>query len=177
MRALLPLIVTALVIAGCGDSPSTTSYTQEVAASSATPTPTPSPSPTATASPSATPTPAAPATNGTEVKGGKVTVIGTEFKFDPDALSAKAGKVQVTLKNTGSAPHEIVFLKSDAAPDALTPGTDGTVPEKTSVGEVSQIPGGQSKTATISFKPGSYVFVCNIPGHYQAGMYGSLVVR
>jgi plastocyanin len=179
MRLTPAPLVAALAIAGCGGAGETTSYTtpyKELASSgtpaaqTATPEPTPSPTPTPTPSPT-------PAFDGTPVEGGKVTVIGTEFKFDPAALSSKPGKIQVTLDNQGAAPHEIVFIKTDADEGSLTPGSDGTVPEKGAVGEVSAIPGGQTKTATVAFKPGHYVYVCNVPGHYQSGMHGTLVVQ
>ncbi|MEA2125079.1 MAG: hypothetical protein QOI80_1861 [Solirubrobacteraceae bacterium] len=176
--ACIAVATSASLLAGCGGSTETTSYTTEAPAATApaeTATVESTPSPTATPKPSPTPTPQVPA--GTEVKGGKITVTGTEFKFDPSAMSAKAGKVEVTLDNQGSAPHEIVFIKTDAAPDALKPGTDGKVPEDDAVGDVPEIPGGKSKAATIDFKPGNYVFVCNVPGHYQSGMYGTLVVK
>jgi uncharacterized cupredoxin-like copper-binding protein len=51
------------------------------------------------------------------------------------------------------------------------------VSEKTSVGEVSETKAGASKTAAIELKPGQYVFVCNIPGHYKGGMFGRLTVQ
>jgi plastocyanin len=180
MRFTLVPLAAALAIAGCGGSTETTSYTtpySELAPSesaSATPSPSPTPSPTAEPSPSPTPT---PAFEGTPVKGGKVDVVGTEFQFEPAAMTAKPGKVDVTLDNKGAAPHEIVFLKTKADEGALKPGADGRVPEKGKVGEVSEIPGGQTKTSTVTFKPGHYVYVCNVPGHYQSGMHGTLVVK
>ena len=42
---------------------------------------------------------------------------------------------------------------------------------------MSETPGGQSKSESIDLKPGKYVFVCNIPGHYKDGMAGQLTVR
>jgi uncharacterized cupredoxin-like copper-binding protein len=177
MRFTLAPLVAALLIAGCGGPGETTSYTQPYSEleSSKTAAPSPSPTPSPSATPSATPT---PAFQGTPIKGGKVTVAGTEFKFQPAALTTKPGKVQVTLDNKGSAPHEIVFLKTNTDEAGLKPGTDGKVPEQGKVGEVSEIPGGQTKTATVTFKkPGHYVFVCNVPGHYQGGMHGTLVVQ
>jgi uncharacterized cupredoxin-like copper-binding protein len=180
MRFLVGIAIalTLPALAACGGGGSSVSYTTAVnpePAKRAEPTPSPSPSPTATPTPKETAAPA-PA-NATEVKGGKVAFDATEFKFDPDALTAKAGKVQVTLKNSGAAPHEIVFIKTKLDPGALQPGTDGRVSEKGSVGEVPEIEGGATKSAAITFKPGNYIFVCNIPGHYQAGMHGTLLVR
>jgi plastocyanin len=180
MRYIVGIAIasTVPVLAACGGGGSSVSYTTAVTpapAASTTPEPSPSPSPTATPTPKETAAPA-PA-NATAVEGGKVTVEGTEFKFAPDALTADAGKIEVTLSNAGSAPHEIVFIKTKLDPGALEPGTDGRVSEKGAVGEVPEIEGGATKSATISFKPGNYVFVCNVPGHYQGGMHGTLVVR
>jgi plastocyanin len=178
MRLTVACLIAASLLAGCGGSTETTSYTTEAPAAASpaeTQTPTATPTETATASPSPSPTESAPA--GTPIKGGKATFIGTEFKFDPAAASAQAGKIDVTFDNKGSAPHELVFIKTDAPADSLKPGTDGRVPEKGSVGEVAEIPGGKSDSSTIDFKPGNYVYVCNVPGHYQSGMYGSLVVK
>ena len=31
--------------------------------------------------------------------------------------------------------------------------------------------------ATLNLKPGTYTFLCTIPGHYQTGMHGRLVVQ
>jgi plastocyanin len=171
------LIAAALTIAGCGEQTETNSYTTAYSEleSEATATPTPSPTPSPSPSPSPTPT---PAFEGTAIEGGEVTVVGTEFKFDPEGLTTEPGKVAVTLDNQGSAPHNIVFLRTKTEADALEPGPDGTVPETNSVGKVPEIAGGQTDTATVTFKkPGHYVYVCNVPGHYQSGMFGTLVVE
>ena len=31
--------------------------------------------------------------------------------------------------------------------------------------------------ATLDLKPGTYTFLCAIPGHFQAGQHGTLVVK
>jgi uncharacterized cupredoxin-like copper-binding protein len=36
---------------------------------------------------------------------------------------------------------------------------------------------GGSKTLTLHLKPGTYTFYCSVPGHRQAGMQGTLVVK
>jgi plastocyanin len=109
-------------------------------------------------------------------EGGKITVDATEYAFDPKAMTAGAGKLAITLDNKGKVPHELVVLKSDAAPDSL-PVSDGRVSEDDAVGEVSETDGGATKAKTFDLKAGKYVYVCNIPGHYSDGMYGSLVVK
>jgi uncharacterized cupredoxin-like copper-binding protein len=36
---------------------------------------------------------------------------------------------------------------------------------------------GASKTLMLNLKPGTYKFYCSVPGHRQAGMEGTLVVK
>jgi len=111
----------------------------------------------------------------TAASGAKVTVTTTEYAFAPMAITAKAGKLTLTLDNKGKIPHEIVVLRTSAAADGLKV-SGGRVSETTSVGEVSETAGGVTKSTTLDLKPGSYVYVCNIPGHYGDGMRGTLTV-
>lgn len=39
------------------------------------------------------------------------------------------------------------------------------------LGEVSELDPGASGKLTITLKPGKYILYCNIPGHYQSGMW------
>jgi uncharacterized cupredoxin-like copper-binding protein len=108
--------------------------------------------------------------------GGKLAVATTEYAFAPTTVTAKAGKLTITLDNKGKIPHELVVLKTGAAAASL-PVTSGRVSESKSVGEVSETKAGATKSTTLNLKAGSYVFVCNIPGHYADGMRGTLTVR
>ena len=45
------------------------------------------------------------------------------------------------------------------------------------IGEVEGIAGGQSKTLEVDLEPGHYALICNIPGHYEPGMYSDFEVE
>ncbi|MDX6679296.1 MAG: hypothetical protein QOE31_3348 [Solirubrobacteraceae bacterium] len=108
--------------------------------------------------------------------GKRLAVSASEFAFHPSTTEVTAGRLTITMKNAGKYDHELVVLKTDAAPDALKVSA-GKVSEKDAIGEISETKGGASKSATLNLKPGSYVYVCNIPGHYANGMRGRLTVR
>jgi uncharacterized cupredoxin-like copper-binding protein len=64
-------------------------------------------------------------------------------------------------------------------------GPDNRVSENGSVGEASAdcgtgagegIAPGHASWVTLALKPGRYEVLCNLPGHYAAGMYSELDV-
>lgn len=104
-----------------------------------------------------------------------------------DTTSVPRGKVSFDVRNAGTLTHELVVLP---LPDGQAAGTravgaDGTVDESGSAGEASAncaegagegILPGSSSWATLELKPGRYELICNLPGHYSAGMYTVLTV-
>jgi uncharacterized cupredoxin-like copper-binding protein len=93
--------------------------------------------------------------------GPSITVTGTDaMKYDPDTINVKAGQpVTIVFKNGGIIAHDFV-----------TTGGDTNV-KLTGVGS------GRQQTGTFEAnKPGTYQFVCNQPGHKEAGMVGKIVV-
>ena len=153
----LVAIAMAFVVAGCGSSSTSTSHPDAAIVN------------TASGTTDATSSSAAP--------GNKLSLKLSEYSITPDVTVVKAGKVKVTAANNGAMPHEAVFLKTDTPAAKLKVASNGRVSESDSVGEVADIPGNKSKSGTLDLKPGKYVIVCNIPGHYQQGMYTALVVK
>jgi plastocyanin len=80
------------------------------------------------------------------------------LSFNTKALSAKAGTVTITFRNTAQIEHNV----------AVAQGT-------TVLGSTPTFTGG-NRTLTLTLKPGAYTFYCTVPGHRQAGMEGSLTV-
>lgn len=101
--------------------------------------------------------------------------------------SVPAGSVSLRVTNSGALTHELVVLplSGDARPGQRAVGSDGAVSEAGSLGEASDNcgagsgdgikPGGVSWT-TLDLKPGRYELVCNVPGHYAAGMHSEIDV-
>lgn len=82
------------------------------------------------------------------------------LSWDKDTLSAKAGKVTITMDNPSS----------DSQPHAVSI-EGGSVSQG---GRIAQ-PGGTS-TVTANLEPGTYTFYCPVGSHRQAGMEGTLTV-
>jgi uncharacterized cupredoxin-like copper-binding protein len=96
----------------------------------------------------------------------------SEFKIATSTSDVQAGKVTFTAVNDGKTAHELVVIKTDKAAGDL--GKGSRVSESGSVGEVSDVAPGQTKSNTIDLKPGHYALICNIPGHYMSGMHADL---
>jgi len=103
-----------------------------------------------------------------------------DFSITLDPSTASAGSVTFNIDNQGPATHEFVVFKTDLAPDALPTASDGTVDEEGKgvqhIDEVEDIAAGSTQTLTTDLKSGSYVVICNLPGHYQQGMRAPLTV-
>jgi uncharacterized cupredoxin-like copper-binding protein len=100
----------------------------------------------------------------------------SEFDFTPQTLSAKAGKLRVTAENHGKSPHEFVLIRTAKAARALpTKGAEAS--EAGAVGEIPEQKPGHRASHVFRLKPGRYVYICNVPGHYKAGMAGTLTVK
>lgn len=115
---------------------------------------------------------------GASSAGGLEIGMGDDF-YKPTAVTAKAGKIDVSAVNNGAILHELVLAKTDANPADLPTAPDGSVDEEKvdSPGEIPDVAAGETKSTTFNLKPGKYVMFCNIPGHYAAGMYGSFIVK
>jgi hypothetical protein len=84
-------------------------------------------------------------------------------------------KVTFQVSNVGQLPHEFVVLKTDKSANDL--GTGSRVPEDGNVGETGDVQTGDSKTLKLKLKPGHYALICNLPGHYAAGMHTDFTVK
>ena len=124
-----------------------------------------------------------PATTSTQQPGqgavSNVTIQMGEYFFKPNDVTVSAGKVAITAPNKGKIDHELVLLKTDVSPAKLKTEKDGEVTEEaySGPGEIPDVESGETGKTTLNLKPGTYAMICNLPGHYKAGMFGSVTVK
>jgi azurin len=117
-----------------------------------------------------------------------VSTAGEALQYAPAALNSPAsGEVKVTFKNGSAAQkHNWVLVKGGDAEaqkvdDAAAAAGEaaGYIPSDPNIiASVKLLNGGESGTATFAAPAaGSYTFLCTFPGHYVAGMKGTLTVK
>lgn len=92
-------------------------------------------------------------------KGGKLTIPADAtgaLAFQYGKATAPAGKITVAMPNPAPIQHDISIQGVGKGPVVGTGGTS---------------------TFTATLKPGTYTFLCTVPGHAQAGMKGTLTVK
>lgn len=104
----------------------------------------------------------------------KVSTLDT-LKFDPASVSVKMGQtVKFEITNTGAIPHEFVLgdqATQDQEESAMSSGNMMGGPNAV------QLQPGESATVIWKFTTmGSVIYGCHEPGHYAAGMKGTVDV-
>ena len=149
--ACAALLVLALGLAACGDDDDDSG---EPAATS---------TPAATATTPATPLPTETTDTTASGGGGGATTLDVaadpsgQLKFDPTELSAPAGDITLDLTNDSAVPHNIAVDGAEGVSDTIQDG--GTA------------------ELTVNLPAGTYEYSCDVPGHRQAGMVGTLTVQ
>jgi plastocyanin len=78
-----------------------------------------------------------------------------DLKYHPSTVKARVGKVTLTVSNTESVPHDLVF-------------------DDPSLGKITNLDGKESKLLVVTFaQAGTFRFACTI----HPGMTGEVVVR
>ena len=89
--------------------------------------------------------------------GRPIEVVAGDFWFSPDSMTVgEAESLNLTVRNDGRVYHDLSVE---------------------SLGIVVAVEPGVSAVAGIRFsEPGTYSFICSVPGHAEAGMRGSFIV-
>jgi plastocyanin len=93
-----------------------------------------------------------------ETEPAKVRIVSTEFKYAPAEVVVSSGRaVTLVLDNSGAETEHGLFLPA--------------------FGFRLQVNAGEIARKNILFeKPGEYEFICDLPGHSDAGMRGAVIV-
>lgn len=82
----------------------------------------------------------------------------TEMQFQPAEISIPANTdVTITLRNVGMLEHNFAVEGTDISSPIFSGGEEGEI--------------------VINLPPGTYTFICELPGHKEAGMVGTLIVQ
>jgi uncharacterized cupredoxin-like copper-binding protein len=119
--------------------------------------------------------------------GGGGMMGGGAMRLRADHATVPHGTVSFLVTNAGSINHEMVLLPLTGSQAAGTRpvGGDAKIDEAGSLGEASKTGGagagegiqpGASSWMTVTLAPGRYELVCNLAGHYTAGMSTELTV-
>lgn len=104
-----------------------------------------------------------------EEKGGKLSIAANaqgQLAYETNKATAKAGPVTIEMPNMSGVDHNL----------ALETGEGGASAKGSKVGATPIIAKGVAKVS-VTLKPGTYTFFCEVPGHRPAGMYGTLTVK
>ena len=100
------------------------------------------------------------------------------MRFTPSQMIIKSGQtVKFVVQNTGKVMHEMVIgteeeLVKHAELMKKHPGMEHDEPY------MAHVAPGKKETITWTFnKPGTYMYGCLIPGHWEAGMKGTIKVE
>jgi uncharacterized cupredoxin-like copper-binding protein len=100
------------------------------------------------------------------------------FLIDISAATASAGAVAFEVANMGQLLHEMLIIRTDLAEDALP--VDGVAADESQlevVAGTTELAPGHSQLLLTDLQAGAYVLICNIPGHYNAGMHRAFTVQ
>jgi uncharacterized cupredoxin-like copper-binding protein len=103
-----------------------------------------------------------------------VDVAHGDFWITAGAASAEAGSITFDVANAGEIIHEFKVVRTDLPADSLPLIEEEFVVDESQldvVGYTDIMQPGETRTLTLDMPPGNYVFICNVPSHYQAGSY------
>jgi len=103
------------------------------------------------------------------------------MRISLDHATVTAGRVTFRAMNRSkNLIHEVIVVRVDPKKPGLPYDEKKTEVIENKIqhlGEISELKPGAAGAITLSLKPGSYVLICNQPGHYKAGMVANLSVN
>ncbi|HJN92352.1 MAG TPA: hypothetical protein QGF05_06465 [Dehalococcoidia bacterium] len=110
----------------------------------------------------------------------KVEITLTEWSVAASAFSASGDTIIFNVTNRGRLPHELAIVASFADPGQLPLDASASVVDESRVAVVRRLPAfaaGGPRSLSVDLAPGRYLLICNVPGHYVAGMTSAFRVN
>jgi plastocyanin len=82
------------------------------------------------------------------------------FAFTPNKLDAQTGPLTIEFTNPAAVSHDLIVEQDGAE-----------------LGRTDLIADGGTDSVSFGSKAGSYTFYCDVPGHREGGMEGTLTVE
>jgi mono/diheme cytochrome c family protein len=104
-----------------------------------------------------------------EEQNGKLSIPASpsgQLAYVTNKATAKAGAVTIAMPNMSGVVHDL----------AVEAGNGGATGGGPVLGNTAFI-GHGTTSVTVTLKPGTYTFFCQVPGHRAAGMFGTLTVK
>ena len=99
-----------------------------------------------------------------------------EFEVVLSRAAVPAGRVTFVVRNAGKIAHNFVVLRTNLPPSKL-PTVGAVASEAGRQGKTPVFGPGATRRLTLTLRPGRYVLICNVAGHYSAGMFVGFRVR
>ncbi len=115
-----------------------------------------------------------------DVTANKITGSVGEWHVNVSAGKAVAGDVRFAITNYGTIAHEFLVTKTTFPPGEIPLGEDNRFDEELEgievIDEIPEWEVNNTGMLKLQLEPGMYELLCNIAGHYAAGMHTSLEV-
>lgn len=107
-----------------------------------------------------------------------VDVVERDFKISVAENHLAAGPIIFRADNKGPDAHELIVIRDNGRlplrADGMTVNEEGL--EKQTVGVLEPGQSGDIRELRLDLKPGRYVLLCNMYGHYMGGMHSTIEV-
>lgn len=98
-----------------------------------------------------------------------------EFTISITPRAVNTGEVTFRIRNGGAQSHDFLLISTEEPQDALHVENGVVVEEDYDILEhVHEIDVGAERSVSSTLEAGTYLIICNVPGHYGAGMHAAL---
>jgi len=104
-----------------------------------------------------------------------VVILADDYSFSPSHTEIKAGEmVKITLNNIGKVEHDIEIIGLEAEIEVQSSSHNhGQMNNQL---HLHSLPGEKQNISFTAYTPGTYRYICTLPGHEELGMTGVIEI-